>query len=563
MTIVLALGFAVSVLIFFAIYLGGRYYIDTVYMADEQVKEREEKYKEDLQKFVHDNGLTVNDKSKLGEWAEENRYVYLYILRGEELWFDSLDKPDDENGSEADPENPDTGDGSTDDGDNSDNTADKGDGYKPPSFSSKPTKEELEEMALSKGQYVIYTTLEDGVEDVDGSLAAYFVDYSEYLYYDIVTAASLFTAVAVFFVIMWVYFYSITIRITSLGKEVTIVADGNTAHAIAVSGDDEIARLAMDIEQMRSSMLENVKKERAALDANKELITAMSHDIRTPLTVLLGYLDIMKSSANDDSMKEYLDASEKTALRLKKMSDDMFGYFLVYGGNVEVEMGEYDARTLVDQLMSGHIFLLREQGYNINYNFENEDTSFLENVTVYTDPSRLMRVVENIFSNLLKYADETKEITVKIVPETDEIVMQINNFIKPNPDRTQSNGIGLKSCMKIASAMDIRFSGYELDGIYEYMLCIPIIPNIEYADTENDNNRFVKWLINLKNSVFGSIARIFVRDIDKSEIPKSDATEQDSDSGEAVPDVQADDCSNDVEGESGEVAEDSTEAENE
>ena len=91
-------------------------------------------------------------------------------------------------------------------------------------------------------------------------------------------------------------------------------------------------------------MLENLEKEHAALEANKELITAMSHDIRTPLTVLLGYIDIMKLNAPEgDDMRQYIEASERTALRLKKMSDDMFGYFLVYGGGIEVEVEECDA----------------------------------------------------------------------------------------------------------------------------------------------------------------------------------------------------------------------------
>jgi K+-sensing histidine kinase KdpD len=243
-------------------------------------------------------------------------------------------------------------------------------------------------------------------------------------------------------------------------------------------------------------MLENIEKERAALEANRELITAMSHDIRTPLTVLLGYLDIMKLNAPEGDMQQYIEASERTAMRLKKMSDDMFGYFLVYGGGIEVSEQECEARTLVDQMLSGHVFLLREQGYSIEFNFEGEDNDFLSDTVVVTDPPQLMRIVDNIFSNVMKYADIEKPVTVFVGAEVDEMTIRVTNYVRPNPDEAQKNGIGLRSCMKLANAMDVRFSSAEDDGVFNSVMYVPIIPHVEYSNDDEAEERrgFIGWL---------------------------------------------------------------------
>ena len=376
-----------------------------------------------------------------------------------------------------------------------------------------PTRQELYDEAIAKAPHSITAA--------DGMLIVKINDFTEYLYYDIFNIVSIVLASIGFILVMWFYFFGITKKISRLGREVTAVADGDVNRKITTDGDDELTRLCADVEYMRISMLENIEKERAALEANKELITAMSHDIRTPLTVLLGYLDVMRSNATDEDMQQYIEVSERTAMRLKKMSDDMFGYFLVYGGSVEVDVQECEARTLVDQMFSGHVFLLREQGYTIDFNFEECDNDFLEDVTVVTDPPQLMRIVENLFSNILKYADIEKPVTINIDVDIDEMTIKVSNYVHPNPDEAQKNGIGLRSSMKLANAMDIRFSAEETDGIYTSVLCVPIIPNIDYASAEKkeDKRGFSGWLKyvfksfkSFVSTAWGKLKSLFVKE---------------------------------------------------
>ncbi len=469
MLVILVLGISISVVLFFGIKVGIDEYIQNDFLSPENIQERRDGYYESLQEYITEKNITADDASRISGWEREHEYVYVLIEKGSTVLYESGREITSSDGTSP----PDT----DEDGETGSDTSKVSTGASADFMVQLPTQEQLCMDAKAMG----YKTM----TDADGAeLFVYILGYREFSYYNASVVISLVVAIGAFFVTMWVYFYSIVHRITKLGKEVNIVADGDVVHPIAVGGDDEIARLSADIEHMRNTMLENIKKERAALEANRELITAMSHDIRTPLTVLLGYLDIMKQSRIDDSMRGYVEASEKTALRLKKMSDDMFGYFLAFGGSIDVEFGEYDARTLIDQLFAGHIFLLREQGYNVAYNFENEGIDYLGKVLVYTDPSLLMRIVENIFSNLLKYADKGKEINVEIMCDTDEMTIKVVNGVVDDPDESQKNGIGLKSCMKIASAMDVRFSVFEADRQYESVLCVPIIPDIEYGDDD-------------------------------------------------------------------------------
>jgi signal transduction histidine kinase len=559
-----ALGVALA--LFFATnFLCGRF-IQHKYMSSERRAERIAEYQADLQRYVTERGLSCDDTKEISRWAQGHRYLYVLIYKDDKLLFESgryeeenkpetgenkenaddepdnsVENGDDPTGDVTDPEegtDTDEGtlpDGGTDPGEDDTDVTPDGDGddtgsantdesgeesadgqdkeegteqgkdenkYPSSGITVKtPTRDELIAEAVAGGSYPIVAS--------DGVLLASMVDYTEYLYYDLTNILAIVLGFIGFLLVMWIYFFELTRRITRLGKEVTAVADGDMTRTITAEGEDEITRLCTDVEYMRSSMLENIEKERAALEANRELITAMSHDIRTPLTVLLGYIDIMKLNTPEGDMQQYIEASERTALRLKKMSDDMFSYFLVYGGGIEVSVLECDARTLVDQMLSGHVFLLREQGYTIDFNFEHEDNDFLSDVTVVTDPPQLMRIVDNIFSNVMKYADREHPVSVFVGAAVDEMTIKVTNRVRPNPDEAQKNGIGLRSCMKLASAMDVRFSSEEEDGTYSSVMFVPIIPHIEYGDTDGEEERrgFIKWLRSVFEKLKSSLKR--------------------------------------------------------
>ena len=457
-----ALGVAIALFILSNVILDK--FVNVRYLAHTRQEARIDAYVKDLQRHAYDNNLTVNDTKGISDWAKENKYFYIIVYNGDELVYET--GRDESNASNT-----------------------EYDGYHSTGITVKtPDKDELVAKAIAGGAHKIKTD--------DGTLEVFMTDYVEYLYYDIFNILSILLAFGGFVLVMWFYFFDIAKKITRLGREVTAVADGDVNRQITTDGEDEITRLCADVEYMRISMLDNIEKEHAALESNRELITAMSHDIRTPLTVLLGYLDIMKSNAPDPDMQQYIEASERTALRLKKMSDDMFGYFLAYGGGIEVSVEECEARTLIDQMLSGHVFLLREQGYTIDFNFEIEHAQFLDEVIVVTDPPQLMRIVENLLSNVMKYADKEKPVSVTVGLANEGMIIRVSNYIAPNPDLAQKNGVGLRSCNKLANALDIVFTSEEQDGMFVSTLIVPIIPNLEDVELEDheESEGFTKWL---------------------------------------------------------------------
>ena len=262
---------------------------------------------------------------------------------------------------------------------------------------------------------------------------------------------------------MMVYYGRVTGRITRLARSVSETAEGDITKSITADGRDEIARLAGNVENMRASIVENLEKEKAAREANIDLITSMSHDIRTPLTVLLGYIDMMKSHNNDSEMNEYIAASERTAVRLKELSDGLFNYFLLFGGGAsDAPLASHDAAILFDQLLSEFDLLFRERGYEIERICTADAEAAYTAYNVLTDAPEAMRVVENIFSNIGKYADKSAPVSILIDFADEKYKLKFTNRIACDISPAESNGVGLKTCRKLSERI---FASFETETV--------------------------------------------------------------------------------------------------
>ncbi|HBJ19227.1 MAG TPA: hypothetical protein DDY70_05785, partial [Clostridiales bacterium] len=178
-------------------------------------------------------------------------------------------------------------------------------------------------------------------------------------------------------------------------------------------------------------------------------------------------------------MEKYIAASEATAVRLKNLSDDMFRYFLAFGGSeLELHLTSYDADTLFDQMITEHILLMREQGYTVEVNIVGETFS---DACVCVDAPYLMRIFDNIFSNLSKYADKETPITFLGTIDSENICLQIKNKIREN-DCAESSGIGVRTCERIADAMKIGFAHESIDDFYITRLTFP------YTEKKGDDD---------------------------------------------------------------------------
>lgn len=407
----LTLGLAVGVATYISIDIVSRTVIENMYMSEEEQKERADEYAADLQDHVTNGGYTSKNTKAFTSWMADNKYVYLMVYNGDELLFG--------------PE----------------------------------TEGAAEDKRYDEEKQLYLITMADGEK-----LGVALNDSSEMFYYELFNVIKLVAALVALFAVMLVYVQRLTARISRLADEVGIVSGGETERHINISGHDEITELSHSVEQMRVSILTKIESERAALEANSELITSMSHDIRTPLTVLLGYMDMMKERAIEDpTMMEYVLSSEKTAMRLKRLSDDLFSYFLLFGkGSGDLNMSRYNFGILANQMLAEFVFLLSEREYVV----EVDVSPRAEQIEIETDPDMFMRIIENLLSNMFKYADKESPISIKVDADEEYGRLVFKNTVYRGENKAETNGIGLKSCRKIAETLGIGLEFGEDGDIY-------------------------------------------------------------------------------------------------
>ena len=485
------LGILLGVTVYALTQLVSDSYIRLNYASEDRRDQRESEQIAELREFVIKNELRREDVIKVAEWATDQSCFYLMLYDGDRLIY----------------------------------TSDLGviptDGAIPESSSTvvnsgltvdHPTNATLRERASQNGRVEI--------ELLDCTLYASVYDYSEYLSYDVVNILSMvFAFVSLAFIIIN-YFRRIVKRVRRLEADVTIVTHSSMEHKIATRGSDEIGRLSANIENMRQAILDNLQREREARDSNTELITAMSHDIRTPLTVLLGYLEMMKGETDGSPvMKEYVDASERTALRLKQLSDDMFKYSLAYGDSIEgIDMQQYDASLLFEQMLSEHVLLLRENDYTVEVN--NALGELPSGAVVTTDAQNLMRIIDNVFSNVRKYADCAKPVTVNARQlDGKRIVFECINTVRTDTYKAESNKIGLKTCERLAR---IIADGFEF-GLEGELFACRLVMQIEVP--EDNSPKSEEGLPEGRSGAIGGLASR-IADLFRSLFGKSEKKDQ-------------------------------------
>ena len=309
-------------------------------------------------------------------------------------------------------------------------------------------------------------------------------DYSEYKVQEIWDAVLLMLSGIVFLLVMLVYSQRLTQRIMRLSKEVERMGGNHLEGEITKKGNDEISLLAMDIDHMRQKILEQMKSEQRAVQANTDLITAISHDIRTPLTALLGYLDLAVEGQYDSeqTLRQYLHTSREKALQLKAMTDELFQYFLVFGREkLPLQLERYRAEILLEQILGEHCAQLQMNGFRVKMILPPCGE-------LCVDVKYLRRVFDNLFSNIEKYAERSKPVAVLVEPRENQLHICICNTISSQPSRTASTKIGLKSARAIMEQMQGKLLTTEdkKHFVVEAILPLASARPAQHEDEKND-----------------------------------------------------------------------------
>lgn len=256
--------------------------------------------------------------------------------------------------------------------------------------------------------------------------------------------------------------------IQNLQEDVFTLAIGDWNHEITVSDKDEIGRLAQDLNQMRIAFLQTMDNEQQARVANKELISSLSHDLRTPLTTLKGYLEIMNLKRDNIKFRDqYLQKCLDKVEEITYLSNKMFEYSLVFSTEYNSDLSSIPVQKVMDTLVD-HIQYLREMDLHILY--EPLQTS----LSMDANFAMMQRILNNIFSNIQKYCDPWKDIVIQTTIEEDQIKMSFTNSINHHLDKVESNGIGLKSVKKMIEIHRGTFYQDETNDLFTIILTFPI-----------------------------------------------------------------------------------------
>lgn len=289
--------------------------------------------------------------------------------------------------------------------------------------------------------------------------------------------------VAFFLLLITVFIYNSRVikRIIKISDDVTAVSSGDIDRVITVSGNDEIGKMGHGIERMRITLIKKLASEKEAWESNRELITSMSHDIRTPLTSMIGYLDIIEGEkySSKEEMESYISACRDKAFQLKNLSDKLFQYFLVYGKSKQnIEWEVLDGDILFQQLLTEHTAELISYGLFVRLDYT------IPQVLVRTEVDALRRLFDNLFSNIMKYAHKKSAVDINAKLSGDMIEITLENEISTEARMVESTCIGVKTCEKLVGDLGGFFYGGEEGDKYVTHIRMPIYYEDKLDDDE-------------------------------------------------------------------------------
>ena len=204
------------------------------------------------------------------------------------------------------------------------------------------------------------------------------------------------------------------------------ISEGDLNTAVEIIGDDEFSQMAESLNKLAENIRELMDKEREAERSKNELITNIAHDLRTPLTSIIGYLELLSNSrqtvAEPEIQKKYIDIAYTKAKRLEKLIEDLFGFTKMTYGKVSMKVGQVDIIKLLSQLLEE--FYPSFADNNLTY----ELTSDVPVQMICADANLLARLFDNLINNAIKYGAEGKRIQVNVCGGEELATISITNY---------------------------------------------------------------------------------------------------------------------------------------
>ncbi|MBB6673926.1 HAMP domain-containing sensor histidine kinase [Cohnella nanjingensis] len=304
------------------------------------------------------------------------------------------------------------------------------------------------------------------------------------------------TPLATFFIAFFFTYFLLTRPfvqyLRTLADGLNVLAEGKLQHRVPVLRQDELTDVAANLNAMAERLESQIEKERLAEKSKMDLITGLSHDLRTPLTSIVGYLGLLKNQTYRDEAERdrIVENAENKALQLKKLIEDLFEYTRLTDGASELRVLIFDVRALAAQMAVEFEPIAAEHGASLRFTHADRLPA-----NVAADPDRIRRALDNLLMNALKFsvkpgeirmtvavADACAEIAVRNLgdPVTAEQERQLfERFYKADASRSADRiqpgfGLGLTIARQIAELHggSIRFA--HENGSFLFALRLPL-----------------------------------------------------------------------------------------
>lgn len=241
------------------------------------------------------------------------------------------------------------------------------------------------------------------------------------------------TAVVLLYLILGILLFSVTFMIlqepyiryiSRISEAVQNISEGDLNTVIDVIGDDEFSSMAANLNHMAADIKKLMEKERESERTKNELITNVAHDLRTPLTSIIGYLELLAGNQQvpADMQHKYIEIAYGKSRRLQKLIEDLFGFTKLNCGKIAMHVGQIDIVKLLGQLVEEAYPNFVEKG--LSYDLQSNVPAKIINA----DGNLLARLFDNLIENAIKYGADGKRVLVKIHAEGETVTVSVTNY---------------------------------------------------------------------------------------------------------------------------------------